>query len=49
MRLKKRANNVSDYASFIKKEEFKIAIFTVGFIPQLVCFFLIFQGVFLFA
>ncbi len=31
---------VSDYARFIKKEEFKLAVFAVGFIPQLVCFFL---------
>jgi purine-cytosine permease-like protein len=31
---------VSDYARFIRKEEFKIAVFAVGFIPQLVCFFL---------
>ncbi|MGG1658232.1 purine-cytosine permease family protein [Brevibacillus sp. NRS-1366] len=30
---------VSDYARFIKKEEFKIGVFAVGFIPQLVCFF----------
>lgn len=29
---------VSDYARFIKKEEFKIGVFAVGFIPQLVCF-----------
>ncbi len=31
---------VSDYARFIRKEEFKLAVFAVGFIPQLVCFFL---------
>ncbi|MFK2827259.1 cytosine permease [Bacillus sp. B190/17] len=31
---------VSDYARFIKKEEFKIGVFAVGFIPQLVCFLL---------
>lgn len=31
---------VSDYARFIKKEEFKIGVFAVGFIPQLVCFFI---------
>ncbi|SFE53095.1 purine-cytosine permease family protein [Alteribacillus iranensis] len=31
---------VSDYARFIKKEEFKIGVFAVGFIPPLVCFFL---------
>lgn len=30
---------ISDYARFIKKEEFKIGVFMVGFIPQLVCFF----------
>lgn len=29
---------VSDYARFIKKDEFKIGVFAVGFIPQLVCF-----------
>ncbi|MFJ8267593.1 purine-cytosine permease family protein [Peribacillus asahii] len=29
---------VSDYARFIKKEEFKTGVFMVGFIPQLVCF-----------
>lgn len=29
---------VSDYARFIKKEEFKLGVFAVGFIPQLVCF-----------
>lgn len=29
---------VSDYARFIKKEEFKIGVLAVGFIPQLVCF-----------
>ncbi|WP_042346499.1 purine-cytosine permease family protein [Bacillus massiliigorillae] len=29
---------VSDYARFIKKEEFKIGVFAVGFIPQVVCF-----------
>jgi purine-cytosine permease-like protein len=31
---------VSDYARFIKKEEFKLGVFMVGFIPQLVCFFI---------
>ncbi|WP_017755078.1 purine-cytosine permease family protein [Calidifontibacillus oryziterrae] len=31
---------VSDYARFIKKEEFKVGVFAVGFIPQLVCFFI---------
>lgn len=31
---------VSDYARFIKKEEFKMGVFMVGFIPQLVCFLL---------
>lgn len=31
---------VSDYARFIKKEEFKIGVFAVGFIPQVVCFLL---------
>ncbi|KIL76438.1 purine-cytosine permease family protein [Bacillus badius] len=30
---------VSDYARFIKKEEFKIGVFAVGFLPQLICFF----------
>lgn len=29
---------VSDYARFIRKDEFKIGVFAVGFIPQLVCF-----------
>ncbi|WP_203364582.1 cytosine permease [Bacillus sp. REN10] len=29
---------VSDYARFIKKEEFKVGVFAVGFLPQLVCF-----------
>lgn len=29
---------VSDYARFIKRDEFKIGVFMVGFIPQLVCF-----------
>ncbi|BAU26657.1 purine-cytosine permease-like protein [Aneurinibacillus soli] len=31
---------ISDYARFIKQEEFKIGVFAVGFIPQLICFFL---------
>lgn len=31
---------VSDYARFVKKEEFKIGVFMVGFIPQLVSFLL---------
>lgn len=31
---------VSDYARFIKKEQFKTGVFAVGFIPQLVCFFI---------
>jgi purine-cytosine permease-like protein len=31
---------VSDYARFIKKDEFKVGVFAVGFIPQLVCFFI---------
>ncbi|MER2192164.1 MAG: cytosine permease [Solibacillus sp.] len=31
---------VSDYARFIKKEEFKIGVFMVGFMPQFVCFFI---------
>ncbi|MFM1650546.1 purine-cytosine permease family protein [Brevibacillus sp. B_LB10_24] len=31
---------ISDYARFVKPEEFKIGVFAVGFIPQLVCFFL---------
>ncbi|MBN6187851.1 cytosine permease [Aneurinibacillus sp. BA2021] len=31
---------ISDYARFIKPEEFKIGVFAVGFIPQLICFFL---------
>jgi purine-cytosine permease-like protein len=31
---------ISDYARFIKKEEFRIGVFAVGFIPQLVCFFI---------
>lgn len=31
---------VSDYARFIKRDEMKIGVFAVGFIPQLVCFFL---------
>lgn len=31
---------ISDYARFIRKEEFKIGVFAVGFIPQLVCFFI---------
>jgi purine-cytosine permease-like protein len=31
---------ISDYARFIKREEFKLGVFAVGFIPQLVCFFL---------
>lgn len=31
---------ISDYARFIKKEEFKLGVFAVGFIPQLVCFFI---------
>lgn len=30
---------ISDYARFIKKEEFKIGVFAVGFIPALICFF----------
>ncbi|HWK21889.1 MAG TPA: cytosine permease [Ureibacillus sp.] len=30
---------VSDYARFIKKEEFKIGVFMVGFMPQFICFF----------
>ncbi len=29
---------ISDYARFIKKDEFKMGVFAVGFIPQLVCF-----------
>ncbi|OCA89157.1 permease [Bacillus wudalianchiensis] len=31
---------VSDYARFIKKEELKVGVFAVGFLPQLVCFFI---------
>ncbi|OUM88815.1 MAG: permease [Bacillus thermozeamaize] len=31
---------LSDYARFIKWEQFKIGVFAVGFIPPLVCFFL---------
>ncbi|WLR51328.1 cytosine permease [Bacillus tianshenii] len=31
---------ISDYARFVKDEEFKLGVFAVGFIPQLVCFFL---------
>lgn len=31
---------ISDYARFIKPEQFKIGVFAVGFIPQLICFFL---------
>lgn len=31
---------VSDYARFIKKDEFKIGVFAVGFFPQLVAFLL---------
>ncbi|RXT07293.1 cytosine permease [Ammoniphilus sp. CFH 90114] len=31
---------ISDYARFIRKDEFKIGVFMVGFIPQLVCFFI---------
>lgn len=31
---------ISDYARFIRKEEFKLGVFAVGFIPQLVCFFI---------
>ncbi|MBE1554027.1 purine-cytosine permease family protein [Sporosarcina limicola] len=31
---------VSDYARFIKKEEFKIGVFAVGFLPQFVAFLL---------
>lgn len=31
---------ISDYARFIKRDEFKIGVFAVGFIPQLVCFFI---------
>ncbi|MGE5703349.1 MAG: purine-cytosine permease family protein [Clostridia bacterium] len=31
---------ISDYARFIKREEMKIGVFAVGFLPQLVCFFL---------
>lgn len=30
---------VADYARFIKKEEFNIGVLAVGFVPQLVCFF----------
>lgn len=30
---------VSDYARFIKSEEFKIGVFAVGFLPQFVAFF----------
>ncbi|WP_155837148.1 purine-cytosine permease family protein [Aneurinibacillus terranovensis] len=31
---------ISDYARFIKPEQFKIGVFAVGFIPPLICFFL---------
>ncbi len=31
---------VSDYARFIKKQEFKVGVVAVGLIPQLVCFFI---------
>jgi purine-cytosine permease-like protein len=31
---------ISDYARFIKKEELKLGVFAVGFVPQLVCFFI---------
>ncbi len=31
---------ISDYARFIKREEMKLGVFAVGFLPQLVCFFL---------
>jgi purine-cytosine permease-like protein len=31
---------ISDYARFIKKEQLKIGVFAVGFLPQLVCFLL---------
>jgi purine-cytosine permease-like protein len=31
---------ISDYARFVKREEFKIGVFAVGFLPQLVCFFI---------
>lgn len=31
---------ISDYARFIKQEEFKIGVFAIGFIPALICFFI---------
>ncbi|WP_221567807.1 cytosine permease [Alkalihalobacillus sp. TS-13] len=31
---------ISDYARFVKPEQFKLGVFAVGFIPQLVCFFI---------
>lgn len=31
---------VSDYARFIKPDEQKVGVFAVGFVPQLVCFFI---------